>query len=1425
MKNNSILHLLILTCALLGAMPVASRLRAQATLTDLGNVSGAEVTLPAAINDSGQVVGFAEVESPSGSTTSDAYLYTNDGYVNLGTILNTESFASDINDSGAFVGSYNGGSFIASNGNVQLLPGSGNGYGINASGAIVGGGSPFIYSNGTYTYLPFQSNGVSIEGVDSINNSGVVAGYGYVGSGSNAVVFTYANGTATSLGSLAGTIEISNVSINNSGAVAGTALVSNGAGEDAFYDSGSGMINLNTLLNATISSASGINNAGQVVGSFDTASGAEDAFLYSASGGVENLNTVYASLLVSGGTSQAGFTDLEDATGINNSGEIVGIGSYWNGSSYSTETFVLNPEGALTSTLTPVTINWSGGASGNWSNAANWSGATVPNSAAAEAFITTANTTVSLDANETVGELVIAHGDTLNITDGKSLTVTDAGGFNAAGFIDNTGTINVTSTGDLTALLVSGNVELLNGGTVKLAGGVIMGSGLNDANPNTLVNANDFIEGYGTDNVGTYHYSTFNMTNETGGVIQANVSGQTLEIDAGTFQNNGTLEAINGGTLQFGPTLANFVTFNDGGGLIWAENNSTIRLGQTGTISTGTLMTTGSGQIVTPGNIVFQNVTNDGTLNGTDGSIVGLSGTFTNSGIVTVNSTGDITLLSSSGSVTLTGSGTINLTGGATLAGGDYLSVGGGSFITPTLDNINNTIEGGGPVNAEQPPSVNYQLINEASGTVNANVSGEPLVLNGQIENFGLLEASNSGTLQLGAVQNIGGTIEALNGSTVSLGANSRISGTLTTSGTGQIVGTGVSLSNMTNAGQFVASGTTSLTGAIVNSGTISVTGTTSVLALSGSTTLTGHGALNLSGAFIAGSSSGFVMSNSTVDNVDNTIEGWGSLPNPIPSSNYNLTNEAQGVVNANVSGQTLMLGANSVTNYGLLEASNGGTLQAGGVQNISGTIDALDQSTVELGSQQQQSMISGTLTTSGSGQIVNLGQANLSNVTNAGQLVGSDGSTTSLNGSIANTGTISVNSTGDATTLAVSGSTTLTGGGVVNLNGGILGAPSYYGSPNTLDNVNNTIQGWGGNGLHLEQNFDVTNEVGGTISANVSGKTLEVDAGQAENYGTLKATNDGTLDFSGSVQNQGTISVDAGSTVIARNSAYNTGTITLNGGTFNAAGEPMSNQGTIQGNGTLSTVGVYNSGSLTLTTGTSTVSGDVTNNSGATISVTQATATFTGNVTNSGTFTSTGSTITVTGTFTNNGALITDPTTFNLANLNIGTTGYILGGAGDVFNVTGNVTNDSTNPEFNISQASLSFQGAVNHTLTWSGASSLNFSINTLELAAGGSLTLNLASGDSLSVTNLDLLGGASQVADITINGGGTIYYDPTAAGNAYLNNQNYSLAGGGFLEAEGVDSQAVPEPSTWAMLAGGVGVLALLQRRRKDASAVLLI
>ena len=153
------------------------------------------------------------------------------------------------------------------------------------------------------------------------------------------------------------------------------------------------------------------------------------------------------------------------------------------------------------------------------------------------------------------------------------------------------------------------------------------------------------------------------------------------------------------------------------------------------------------------------------------------------------------------------------------------------------------------------------------------------------------------------------------------------------------------------------------------------------------------------------------------------------------------------------------------------------------------------------------------------------------------------------------------------------------------------------------------------------------------------------------------------------------------------------------------------------------------------------------------------------------------------------------DSSTNIFTDLTVSAAGYLTGGAGDIFLVSGNFTNGSTqNLLWSTSASELQFKGGTFHTFALAGLDmgptyfgyNSNFSFGTLRLGSGQSLSLsdgNLVPGAAIYVSTLVLEGGLAQIGSITGNGF-FIYYDPTVAANAYLNAQTYPLAGGGAVQ-----------------------------------------
>uniref|UniRef100_UPI003F9E7153 beta strand repeat-containing protein n=1 Tax=Mycobacterium sp. TaxID=1785 RepID=UPI003F9E7153 len=153
--------------------------------------------------------------------------------------------------------------------------------------------------------------------------------------------------------------------------------------------------------------------------------------------------------------------------------------------------------------------------------------------------------------------------------------------------------------------------------------------------------------------------------------------------------------------------------------------------------------------------------------------------------------------------------------------------------------------------------------------------------------------------------------------------------------------------------------------------------------------------------------------------------------------------------------------------------------------------------------------------------------------VTNAGNMVVSDGAVLPLSGTIDNTGTIALNSSGDHTELQIIGAgVTLEGGGQLILSDNAANTIVGTGPNDTLTNVDNTIAGAGQIGSG-DGTLTLVNEAHGTIEANDAGGTLTLETGTTiTNNGVLEALNGGTLQILDPVTGSGS-AIIAGGTVI----------------------------------------------------------------------------------------------------------------------------------------------------------------------------------------------------------------------------------------------------------------------------------------------------
>ena len=746
------------------------------------------------------------------------------------------------------------------------------------------------------------------------------------------------------------------------------------------------------------------------------------------------------------------------------------------------------------------------------------------------------NSTISGGTLQTAGSGVIQlqMGTALDsVTNNGLITVANGQYALLAGTFTNNGILQLSSSGSLADLRISGPVTLAGAGTLTLGG----------LNSNRLFG----VEGTPTTNVlinsathtiqggGQLGINFMGLDNQ--GLITANQNGTTLVIDLRednpTRANSGTLRADNGGTLR----IVSSNTIANTGGAIEALNASTVEIYDT-TITGGTLQTSGSGAIQLQNGTLLDTVTNSGLINVANGQNAVLQGTITNNGTLQLTSSGSLADLRISGPVTLAGSGTLTLGG---LNSDRVFGVEGTPTTNVLINSATHTIQGGGQL------GINFMGLDN-QGLITANQNGTTLVIdlredNPTRANSGTLRADNGGTLRIvssNTIANTGGAIEALNASTVEIYDTTISGGTLQTAGGGIIELQGATLTNLANNGQVaVQNGQTGyLEGTITNNAVLQLnsSGTLTDLRINGDITLTGPGSLTM-----GNSDRNRILNGSSVGTLTNaaghTIQGAGQL-------GVNLIGlDNQGLILANQSAGMVINLRDAVdvsrVNTGILRA-DGGTLTilstdlANASGGAAGLIEAVNGSKVVLSG---STITGGTLNTA-SGGIIELQGATLTNLTSNGQVAVQNGQTANLEGTIINNGDLQMNSTGSDTNLRINGDVTLSGTG--NLTMGNSDRNRIYNGTTvgTLTNAaGHTIQGAGQLGVNL---IGLNNQ--GLILAN---QTTPLIINPRDDLGFT---------------NSGTLRANAGSTLQVTDHLANYSGTTLTGGTYavyGTAGSP----------------------------------------------------------------------------------------------------------------------------------------------------------------------------------------------------------------------------------------------------------------------------
>ncbi len=541
--------------------------------------------------------------------------------------------------------------------------------------------------------------------------------------------------------------------------------------------------------------------------------------------------------------------------------------------------------GAAQASAVSSTNTWTGGGGNSfWSNIYNWylndapsNGSTVtigsPATIAAPAvddYAVTPPTLSSLTIDPNSGMAVAA---------GVDLVI------GAGGYVNDNGqiTLNSSAANANTGLGIDGTMTLE--GTGNLILNAVPGGSLFTA---TIYGGNTLTQNSGHTISGTGQINVASFTNN--GTVNANSNGNNLLLQysiSGTFVNNGTFEATNGGTLTFGSgpfintgtiladagtvvlngytSLTNSgtmqadtggsleetsATINNAGGTIEANGGTVLING--GTVTGGTFASISGSEIDEQGVTRLTNITLSAgsNLDILDGSHVyffaGGSSTVTttNNGTITVNKGGtDVgTSIGISGTVELAGSGSIVLNGFAGNLDSALINDLGNSNL---IQDSGHTISGAGLINVDSFTN---------NGTVNADISGSTLLLetNGvAYTNSGTYEATNGGTLDVTSVTNFasgtltGGTYQVNANSTMILPGNvTNNAATIILNGTNTAFSAITAMTGNTGTFKLENGATFTTTGNFTNSGTLSLDPST--MDVTGNLVLNGSSILNI---------------------------------------------------------------------------------------------------------------------------------------------------------------------------------------------------------------------------------------------------------------------------------------------------------------------------------------------------------------------------------------------------------------------------------------------------------------------------------------------------------------------------------------------------------------------------------------------------
>jgi autotransporter-associated beta strand protein len=1381
-----------------------------------------------------QETGSTAVTSANSNSTIGAFITLNGGVLETNNTYESGGFVRSLGASGTTsINMAGGGGFSAYGGPLTVNLGGASAGVTFGSGNFVNSGTALVFgsqtSSGTVTFvnpialnavqqtIQVNSTGAANEAVltGTLTNGGLIkTGTGVLSiTGSN----TYTGATTINAGTLsldgAGALNSgSAVAVNNGGTLAGT-----GNAKGAVTVASGGTVNPGTSGVGTLT-----------VGSITFQTGSDFALNLSGATTTELIITGAASIAsgaditftVGSGLTASSYTLATAASGLN-SGTFTGTAPTGYNLVYTGTTLKLVQSAApanqafsnATATFNIIT------------GATTTVGGTLTNTASSGANALNVSLTGTGTGGNTVTSLTASTGSTVAVGTPASVTGTFTAGAVGTG---QTWTItNTDNTATTTSASATGTVNVYNHalGVLALTGSTttfkaINGATVTDAVQLTNSGANNVNLNIGTNSLGlTGSLTAGGSQSGTGSLVASSTAGAVV---TGTFSTaygddqsvighnalgsqtatSGTITitSYNKSSPSLSGTTTNFGTVHAGATV---GTQSTVLSNAAGLNadlqinSLGGLTDTGSGTIIVAGTSHTLNA-NVGTLStagtytqaysiGTQdsasyvGATVNGTLTYTVTGqVYSGNSTWATNGSGAWGTLTGTGTNTFGTNWGATQGSpgldsgftqtdsATFGAVAGNTTATvslngasPSLKAITFSTTGGGYTIAQGTGTGSITLSSTGTATITDTGTGSashtisaPIVLASDLSTT--VNPTDKITLS-GSLSGSHALTKAGAGTLLLSGSNTYTGGTTVTTGTLQLAGNSVTSSTAITSGP-VGTGLLTLANGTTLLDSGSIINLANAISLGGTINLAGTGGFNFDkGNLTTGNN--VTLTSATTLNVSDTS----SITDNIVGG-YSLTKIGSGTLT--LTGTNSSSAPTTVTS-GTVTVSNGGSLGSGSISLASGT--ALQYNGTSSGTLNNAiTVVSGataTVANTGTGTLTLAGTLNKANsnlVFNAG------GQTINVTGTITSTGATGGSFNSDA--YFTNGTTTL------NSANSYSGPTHIYGNGTVVNGVNNA--------LPTSTIVELGNSDSTATETGASYTNTYVLNGTTQSIAGLSSTNPTT---GGYIDHNSVVGGNSGTT--SHLTLTGTGTSSLPEGIFGTNGNSANNNLAV----TFST-----SNAVTLT-GSNTYTGATTITSGTlVVSNTNGSATGTGALT------------------LNNGAVLTGTGTIASSNNTI--LGTVTPGTGATD--TSSILTLTASGTTNFTNASLTF-----NLDTVSLAHSTEVALGSTPSVVFGntSLTLNLVGGDYIpsptgftlftSTANYNVFSGLGYNGNVITSGLTftlTGSFASTYAGS-YLELVSNNLGGDNIVAV-------VPEPSTWALMLGGLVILVAFQRLRRS-------